>query len=93
MGKGEIFIYQSEGQNTQIEVRVADETIWLSQKQIAGLFGCSVDNVHAPDESNTLRRFFKPRHNNQIHSNIGMSTVMDFVPAERVYDIRCIQSY
>ena len=45
MGKGEIHIYQSEDQCTQIEVRVADETIWLSQKQISDLFGCSIDNV------------------------------------------------
>ena len=45
MEKGELFLYQSEDQSLQIEVRVIGETIWLTQKQMAVLFGCSVDNV------------------------------------------------
>ncbi|MCL2148752.1 MAG: virulence RhuM family protein [Methanomassiliicoccaceae archaeon] len=38
-----IFSYQSNGEG--IEVRVQDGTVWLSQKQIGMLFGCSPDNV------------------------------------------------
>ena len=28
-----------------IEVKMKDETVWLSQKQLAELFDCSVDNI------------------------------------------------
>ena len=38
-----IFTWQA-GENT-IEVRVQDETIWLSQKLMAALFDCSTDNI------------------------------------------------
>jgi len=36
--QGEIILYQSED-STQIEVRIEDETVWLTQAQIAELFG------------------------------------------------------
>lgn len=44
-GKGEIIIYQPDDQSTQLEVRIEEETVWLTQKQMAFLFDCSVDNV------------------------------------------------
>lgn len=36
--EGEIILYQSEN-STQFEVRIEDETVWLTQNQIAELFG------------------------------------------------------
>ena len=41
----QIIIYNTEGGETKIEVRMEGETVWLSQKQMAELFDCSVDNV------------------------------------------------
>ena len=43
--KGEIIIYQPDDKSTQLEVRIEEETVWLSQKQMALLFDCSADNV------------------------------------------------
>jgi hypothetical protein len=37
--KDEIIIYQTNQASTRIEVRVDDNTVWLSQEQIASLFG------------------------------------------------------
>lgn len=39
MGKGEIIIYQTANGSTSIDVKLEQETIWLTQKQIAELFG------------------------------------------------------
>jgi hypothetical protein len=39
MVKEEIIIYQLNQQSTHIEVRVENDTVWLTQKQIAELFG------------------------------------------------------
>ena len=36
---GEIIIYQTEDGRTQLEVRLENENVWLSQQQIANLFG------------------------------------------------------
>src|SRR6266702_3196348 len=38
-GKGNIVFYQAESGNNQIEVRLENDTIWLSLNQIASLFG------------------------------------------------------
>ncbi len=43
--KGEIIIYQSEDGLTQINVKLEDETIWLTQQQMAELFQTSRTNV------------------------------------------------
>ncbi|MCK9254889.1 MAG: DNA-binding protein [Bacteroidales bacterium] len=37
--KNEIIIYQSDDLSERIEVRMEDETVWLSQQQMAKLFG------------------------------------------------------
>ena len=41
----QIIIYNTEDGETKIEVRMKNETVWLSQKQMAELFDCSVDNI------------------------------------------------
>jgi len=40
-----IIIYQSEDGRAKLEVPIDAETVWLSQKQMALLFDCSVDNI------------------------------------------------
>lgn len=41
----ELILYQTEDGKTKLEVRLQDETVWLSQKQMAELFDCSIDNI------------------------------------------------
>ena len=41
----EILIYEGDDGETRIETRFEAETLWLSQKQMAELFDCTVDNV------------------------------------------------
>lgn len=41
----QIILYQSEDGSTKLEVTLENETVWLSQKQMAMLFNCSIDNV------------------------------------------------
>lgn len=50
----EFLIFTNQAKEDGVEVRIQDETIWLSQKLIAQLFDCSTDNV-----SLHLRNIFK----------------------------------
>jgi len=43
--KGEIVIYQPETPATALEVRVAEETVWLTQQQMAQLFLATKQNI------------------------------------------------
>ena len=54
---GDIIIYQTDDGLTKIEVRVEKETVWLSQQQMAELFGTSrtniiehINNIYAEEE-------------------------------------------
>ena len=38
-------LYNSGDENISINTIVKDETIWVSQKAMAQLFGCTVDNI------------------------------------------------
>ncbi|PIZ65669.1 hypothetical protein CO051_01780 [Candidatus Roizmanbacteria bacterium CG_4_9_14_0_2_um_filter_39_13] len=40
-----MIIYNTADGQTKIEVKIQDETVWLSQKQMAELFNCSMDNI------------------------------------------------
>ena len=39
MNTGEIIIYETSNGNIKIDVRLEDETVWLTQEQMALLFG------------------------------------------------------
>jgi hypothetical protein len=42
---GEIIIYVNESGGSKIEVKLHGETVWLSQKQLAELFGTTKQNI------------------------------------------------
>ena len=42
---GEFLIYQSEDGLINIEVKIQDETVWLTQQQMADLFQTSRTNI------------------------------------------------
>jgi len=44
--KNEIIIYQSDDLSTKIEVRIEEDTIWLTQAQIVNLFNSSKANIN-----------------------------------------------
>ena len=43
--KGEIIIYQTEDGLTKIEVKMEDETVWLTQAQLVELYQTSKSNI------------------------------------------------
>jgi hypothetical protein len=57
----EFLIFAKQSEEEGIEVRVQNETIWLSQKLMASLFGCSTDNI-----SLHLKNMFKE---NELYEN------------------------
>ena len=43
--QAEIVLYHSDNNDIKINTIVKDETIWLTQKAMANVFGCSTDNI------------------------------------------------
>jgi len=54
MKNNEIILYQSGNQSVHIEVRFKDETVWLTQAQIAELFG-----IQRPAITKHLKNIYK----------------------------------
>jgi len=44
MSENQIVVYQPN-ETMRMDVRMENETVWLTQSQMAELFGCSVDNI------------------------------------------------
>ena len=44
--KSEIILYETEDGKTKLEVRLNNETVWLTQKMMAGLFQVAVPTVN-----------------------------------------------
>ena len=44
--RGQVLIYQTEGGQTRVEVRLEDETVWLTQKAMAALYQTSIPNIN-----------------------------------------------
>ncbi len=82
---GEILIYQTEDGLTKLDVRMEDETVWLTQQQMAELFQTSRTNVvdHIKniyeevelDENSTCRKFRQVRMEGKHNpsNSIGLS--------------------
>lgn len=70
--KSEIVIYQSENGQTKIEVRLENETVWLSQEQLAELFQTTKQNI-----SLHIRNIFDE---GELNEN---STVKDFLTVQK----------
>ena len=45
METGEIILYQSDDNSTQLEVRIEEETVWLTQTQLVELFSSTKQNI------------------------------------------------
>jgi death-on-curing family protein len=58
--RGEILIYQGDGHQPQVEVRLHGDTIWVTQKSIAALFG-----IQRPAITKHLSNIFKSRELNK----------------------------
>lgn len=41
----EFILYKDISESISVDVIVKDETLWLTQKSMAEIFGCSVDNI------------------------------------------------
>ena len=82
---GEILIYQSSDGLTNIEVRVQNETVWLTQQQMAELFQTSRTNVveHIKniyeedelDENSTCQKFRQVRKEGNRELLVGSGHV------------------
>lgn len=69
--QGNIVIYQTDDGETKIDVKIEDETVWLSQQQMADLYQTSrtnvvehIQNIYADnelDEKSTCRNFRQVR--------------------------------
>ena len=45
LNKDEIVIYKAKDGKASLEIKLEKDTVWLSQKQMAELFDCSIDNI------------------------------------------------
>jgi hypothetical protein len=65
MKKGDLIIYQSPEGNTKVEALLHEETVWLTQKQIADLFQTTPQNIthiyqeHELSEEPTCKDFLQ----------------------------------
>ena len=59
--KGDIIIYQTDDGLTKIDVRVENETVWLSQQQMAELYETTKQNI-----SLQIKNIFDEEDNNYL---------------------------
>ena len=79
--QGEIVIYQSDNGKIHIDVKIENETVWLTQQQIAELFQTSRTNVvehikhiyeeQELEENSTCRNFRQVRLERSEERRVG----------------------
>ncbi len=68
--ENQIVIYKTKNGETEIDVKMQNETLWLTQKSMAELFGCSADNVGLH-----LKNIFKEQELNKDLTTENFSVV------------------
>ena len=69
---GDIIIYQTDNGLTKIDVKIEDETVWLSQQQMAELYDTTKQNI-----SLHIKNIFDE---NELNEN---STVKEFLTVQK----------
>ncbi|PIE75164.1 MAG: hydroxyacid dehydrogenase, partial [Deltaproteobacteria bacterium] len=44
--QGELLVYQGEGLDSPVQVRLDGDTVWLSQKLLAELYGVAIPTIN-----------------------------------------------
>lgn len=80
---GDIIIYQTEDGLTKIDVKLENETVWLSQQQMAELYGTTKQNISSHiknifdenelDENSTVKEFLtvQKESNRNVERNVN----------------------
>jgi len=95
--KNEIIVYQPEGGEFHIEVRVENETVWLTQAQMAELFSTSRTNIvehigHIYEENeldleSTCRKFRQVQIEGSRRVKRQIPYNLDMIPRRSVWKI------
>ena len=87
--RGEIIIYRAEDNTVQLDVRMEQETVWLTQKQIAELFG-----VKRPAITKHLRNIFNEGEldQNSVSSILEHTAVDGKIYSTQFYNLDAILS-
>ena len=98
---GEILIYQTDDGQTNIEVKIEDDTVWLTQQQMSELFQTSRTNVveHIKhiyeegelDEISTCRNFRQVRKegNREVTRQITKPLILIDFKSRRFFAFSC----
>ena len=91
MNKGEIIIYQSSDGQTELDVRLEDDTVWLSQAQMANLFqrdrsviGRHIANIYREGELDVDTSCAKIAHK---VVNVGNDAIQDYYTSYYTLDV------
>jgi len=88
--KNQVIIYRAEDGSTQIEVEMTGETVWLSQKKMAELFGVDIRTVNEHlqnifisgeiDKNSVIRKF-------RITANDGKTYETNFYNLDAIISV------
>ena len=91
--RGEIIIYRAEDNTVQLDVRMENETVWLTQKQIAELFGVKkaavskhIANIFSQEELNPVATVSK-METVQIEGKRTIVRYLDFYNLDMILSI------
>ncbi|MFA4850922.1 MAG: RhuM family protein [Bacteroidales bacterium] len=86
MNTGEIIIYQNKEGNIKIDVRIGEETVWLTQEQMATLFGKAkstinehIKNVYEENElqeADTMKKFGISEFQQKAHNYYNLDVII-----------------
>lgn len=80
----QITVYQTSDEKINVEVLYANENIWLPQKRMAELFGCSADNI-----SLHLKNIYETRELTELATTEDYSVVQIEGNREVTRTIKC----
>jgi hypothetical protein len=66
----QIIIYQTENGQTKLDVRLENETVWLSQKLMAALFQTTLQNI-----TNHLKNIFEEGELQEVSTGKDFSQI------------------